>query len=93
MTETRTSAREWRFYVVAAIAGLYVLVFSRIRPAATPFAATPVRAIWLDDLPPEARPVLSPPAGWRVADRHDTATPTLRRVAPSGAARVRTRSS
>ena len=94
MIDVRGGAREWRLYVIAAIAGVYVLAFSRIRPTAAPAATpAPARNVWLDELAPDARPALSPPMGWRVADRHEIATATPRRVPTTRATRVRTRSS
>jgi len=90
MTETQ---REWRLYIVAAVAGVYVLAWSQITPTlrAKAPAAQP-RAVWLDDLPREQRPAVLPPAGWRVADRSQVVAPVPRRV-PAPSARIRTRSS
>lgn len=94
MTEPRSGAREWRLYIIAAIAGVYVLAWSRIAPAPHTQVAEPTtRSIWLDELPRADRPLVSPPAGWRVVDRRDVATPIPRRVPPPRTVRVRTRSS
>ena len=43
MTESRGSAREWRLYIVAAVAGVYVLAWSRI---ATQTPSAPAPAEW-----------------------------------------------
>lgn len=101
MTERKSGAREWRLYIVAAIAGVYVLVLSRVgpKPAVTPAPeaaapTTPARAVWLDELPADRRPAIVVPAGWRVAARTETiqpAAPAPRRVATPR--RIRTRSS
>jgi hypothetical protein len=68
MTDVRGSAREWRLYIVTAVAGVYVLAWSRIgiapQPALAP--AAPATAFWLDELPPDARPVVSPPDASRI---------------------------
>ena len=96
MTERRSGAREWRLYLVAAIAGVYVLVLNRVAPkpqAPVSAPAAPARAVWLDELPSDRRPAVVVPAGWRVAARTETATaaPVPQRVATPR--RIRTRSS
>ena len=94
MTEPRSGAREWRLYVIAAIAGVYVLAWSRIAPAPHTQVTDPgPRSIWLDELPRTDRPLVSPPAGWRVVDRREAASPAPRRVPATRATRIRTRSS
>lgn len=94
MTEVRSGAREWRLYLVAVVAGVYVLAWTQIRPK--PEADKPIpaaRTVWLDELSRDQRPVVAPPAGWRVAARGETIAPTVRRAPAAHPARIRTRSS
>ena len=96
MTEKRGTAREWRLYAVAIVAGVYVLAWSRITPKSSGEILGSVpspRTVWLDQLPAAHRPVLAPPAGWRIADRSEVIAPIPRRVPSSQPARIRTRSS
>lgn len=127
--EHRLTALEWRLYIVAALAAIYVVTWRVLdRPPATanelgaldpiaeptraaePIASEPVptaapviqparaatpstrrnrreaptapvpaerpraRTVWIDELAPERRPAITPPAGWVVA-RRDAITP------------------
>ncbi len=121
--EHRLTALEWRLYIVAALAAMYVVTWRVLdRPPATasepnahepiaeparvtePVASEPApsappvvqparavtatehkrrepprapmpaerprpRAVWLDELPPERRPTVTPPTGWVVTRR------------------------
>jgi hypothetical protein len=98
-----------KLYLTAFLAGLYLVIWwsldsrapSADQTVAAP-AATATRrsraAIWYQNLPPSARPVLQLPQGWSVADDTsgpravDEAPPVPVRVA-SQRARTRTRSS
>lgn len=154
--EHRLTALEWRLYIVAALAAIYVVTWRVLdRPPATanepdaldsvaeptraaePIAselvptAAPVvqparavtartrrnrrepptapmpaerpraRAVWLDELPPERRPAITPPAGWVVTGRDAGSqlapapqlTPVPRVIRVPAKRRVRTRSS
>lgn len=108
MTDRRSGAREWRLYIVAAVASVYVVAWSRISP--TPQAATAApastagspaatvappasHAVWIDQLPSGKRPAIAPPAGWRLASRTETAAPVPQRVPTAAPRRIRTRSS
>ncbi len=93
MTEPRSGAREWRLYIVAVVAGVYVLAWSQIVPKPQAAAPPPSRAVWLDELPSAERPAITPPAGWRVAGRGETIAPMPRRVPAANPPRIRTRSS
>lgn len=70
----KLSAAEWRLYIVAALAALYVATWrvldepAQPRSRATPVSGAP-RAVWLEDIAPDQRPALSVPAGWAVATR------------------------
>ena len=98
-------ALELRLYLVAALAGVYVLTFRAIGgghatttslPAPTPVSSLPP-AVWLDQLPVAQRPVVVPPPGWRLASRGEAAVaapaPVVVRAPASRPLRVRTRSS
>jgi hypothetical protein len=96
MTERRGTAREWRLYAVAIVASVYVLAWSRItpKPSGEPLrAVTSPTTVWLDELRPAGRPVLTPPPGWRVVERSEVIAPIPRRVPSSQPPRIRTRSS
>ena len=93
MTEARSGAREWRLYIVAAVAGVYILAWNRITSRPKAEAPPPPRAVWLDELPSALRPAIAPPAGWRVAGRAETIAPIPRRVPVANPPRIRTRSS
>lgn len=94
MTEARSGAREWRLYLVAVVAGVYVLAWNQVRPRPAADKPSPaVRAVWLDQLARDQRPVVAPPPGWRVAERTETIVPAVRRVPTPHPARIRTRSS
>jgi hypothetical protein len=76
MTDARPklSTAEWRLYIVAALAVLYVATWRVLderpqpRSRTAPTIGAP-RAVWLDDLPANQRPALTVPAGWVVASR------------------------
>ena len=102
------SALELRLYLVAVLAGVYVLTFRAIgggngTSPSVPAAPSPVSAlppaIWLDQLPAAQRPAVVPPPGWRLASRGESAAaspapaPVVVRAPASRPLRVRTRSS
>jgi hypothetical protein len=97
MTEMRGNAREWRLYIVAVVAGVYVLAWSQITPKLVgeqPRSVASPSTVWLDELPRARHPALTPPTGWRVADRATEVVPPIpRRVPSSHPPRIRTRSS
>lgn len=96
MSNVRSSeAREARLYLVAALAAVYLLAWTQTapEPAASGRGPTTGAAVWLDELPIAERPTVSPPSGWRVAERGEQAAPTPRRVSSPRPPRVRTRSS
>jgi hypothetical protein len=98
------SPLELRLYVVAVLAGVYLLTWRSIAGAGAPTSALPAvpaspdarRVVWLDELPAARRPPLTVPPGWRVVSRDEPATTTPRPVVVRAATRpvrVRTRSS
>lgn len=105
----QVSPLELRLYLVAALAGVYALVWllvwraSGASPAVAASAAPapsppPGTAVWIDELPQAQRPAVTPPAGWRLASRGELVVPATRIVrAPvsrvSRPVRLRTRSS
>lgn len=76
MTEAgpKLSAAEWRLYIVAALAVLYVGAWRALdrppqpRSHTAPPSSAP-RAVWLEDIATDQRPALAVPAGWVVATR------------------------
>jgi hypothetical protein len=98
-----------KLYLTAFLAALYLVIWwslgsrapSSDQPISAPPPAAPQQsstAVWYQDLPPRARPVVQLPLGWRVTDDNssppaaDEAPPLPVRVAPEHA-RIRTRSS
>lgn len=104
------SASNLRSYLIASLATGYVAVWwwlgAPARRGAAPSSAEPIaterspQTVWLDELPSAARPAVSVPAGWHLADR--AALPGSGRSPPARASirasstrpgRIRTRSS
>lgn len=105
-----SSASSVRSYLIAFLSTGYVAAWwllgapapagtsrSSVEPMATKRAP---QTVWFDELPSAARPVVSVPAGWHIADR--AASPASARPSPARPAlraslarpgRVRTRSS
>ncbi|MCE9575896.1 MAG: hypothetical protein K8W52_22285 [Deltaproteobacteria bacterium] len=104
------SAQEWRLYLLSGLAAVYTAAWLALAagvdpapvasaPGDAPAVAPGPATVWIDQLPPAARPVVVLPPGWMLASPSTTvttvraaipatrATPTPRRV------RVRTRSS
>lgn len=102
MTEPRETPRplasaDGKLYAVAVIAVVYLIAWYEVSttppPAAVSVPSTP-QAVWIDQLPATERPMVVPPAGWRVASRDEqAAAPPLVRAPASRPIRVRTRSS
>lgn len=103
------TASQLRSYLVALLAGAYLLAWWRLGapaflvseplPTTSPVTelAPPRSTVWLTDLPPSSRPPVSVPAGWHVVDRAEPASvrsaPAPIRVSAARRGRVRTRSS
>jgi hypothetical protein len=84
--DCKLCALEWRLYVVAVLAAIYVItwrVLERSGRSGSPreLVSTTTPAVWLDDLPPEQRRNFEPPAGWVIACR--CAAPVGAAVVPS----------
>lgn len=91
------ASADGKLSAVAMIAVVYLIAWYEVSttppPAAVSVPATP-RAVWIDQLPATERPMVVPPAGWRLASRDEqAATPPLVRAPASRPVRVRTRSS
>lgn len=105
------SPLELRLYMVALLAAVYTISWRAIGgQARAPVTLTPERPIaiaprtteqprfvWIDSLPPDARPLIGLPAGWQLASepRPSAITQPARvvRVPSQRVPRVRTRSS
>lgn len=95
------SPLELRAHLTALLAAVYTIAWRAIGGhASTPAAPPPVisarpspsRPQWLDEIPPDRRPVVSVPAGWQIGGRTSPA-PALVRAPARAVHRVRTRSS
>lgn len=102
------SGREWRLYLTALLAAVYLTAWWALAARLREHGAAPkrretsvqsrpldARVVWLGDLPPAMRPSLHLPPGWTVAtaDAPRVSGPTVVRATPRAAARIRTRSS
>jgi len=95
-TESRprrgVSPLELRLYIVALLGAVYTISWRAIggqAPVTESVAQEPQR-VWIDELPPDARPPIMLPAGWQ---RADVVQPARVVRVPSRAPRMRTRSS
>lgn len=107
-----TDGRDGRLYLLAFLAAGYVMAWWRFGapaprgaatlpvPALAPASAPPRTAAWFHELPPAARPPVTIPAGWRLAERPALSSPERRRAVPAPGrpspprrGRIRTRSS
>jgi hypothetical protein len=103
----RSTAAVWKLSIVSLLASGYFLAWRAITGSVAPAplaAGAPVAppapapaTVWIDQLPPDQRPVVTLPPGWRIAPRQrPAAVPGSRPIARAPArrpARVRTRSS
>lgn len=105
------SPLELRLYMAALLAAVYTISWRAIggqaqapatlspeRPIAiAPRTTEPQRFVWIDSLPPDARPLIGLPAGWQLASelRPSAITQPARvvRLPTQRMPRVRTRSS
>ncbi len=108
-----TGVPNLRLYLVASLATVYVMTWwmlgaraparsveaTAIEPASK-VNSPPRRVAWLDELPPDERPVVDLPAGWHIAEPTAQSSSVTRpaavrpvRVSPSRPGRLRTRSS
>ncbi len=97
-TERRIGPVELRLYLVAVLGVVYTIAWRAIgghaptedAPVVEPPSAT---TVWIDELPPGARPVIAMPPGWHRATEASPATQPARVVRVVRSPRVRTRSS
>lgn len=102
----RASPLEVRAYLIALLAAIYTITWrvigDRVPTPSAPDAAPPAPGVvWLDRLPPRARPAIVLPPGWQLAtdapataaQQPVAATQRLTHLPTRRAPRVRTRSS
>jgi hypothetical protein len=74
----RVSPLELRLYVAALLAAVYTISWRAIgghAPATEPAIASapptsqPQRYVWIESMPPDLRPAITPPAGWQLASQ------------------------
>jgi hypothetical protein len=93
---------EGRLYLVAGLAGIYLLAWRGVTGAPRPAAAPPIAEVsepttaaprWIDEVPLAERPTVAIPPGWHATGRQGdvAAAPPVRVV--RARPRVRTRSS